>query len=267
MKAPAQPPLIAQPAVSTPDTGPLHRAGPYAWFVFLSCLLAAFGAALILYQQDGLVWPLAALGAFSLLALLAALRLIARFRCHEKLPASHDVLVGALGFDLHCTCRDVAATVFLHPDQISAGQPTQLLCFVENYASRQRIALFRIGPHPDLGLPAAHSVALHLAAGEAAVYVVPLTVNPALLPGAHDLPVTLTVEKPTGDGMRLPGVPRRLRDLWSVRFAAPFTIPHHGTEAGVAASTPGAPRFLSLAAAGSSTPDFEALETVLTGRR
>lgn len=259
-------PLTAQPAVSTPDLGPLHRAGFYAWFAFLSCLLAASGAALLLYQEEGIVWPLVALGGFAFLALIAALRLIARFRCHETLPASPDALAGVLGFELYCTCRDVAATVFLHPDHLHPGQSTQLLCFVENYASRQRVAHFRIGPHPALGLTAVHTVALHLAAGQAAVYILPLTVQPGLTPGAHDLPVTLSVQKPAGDGIRLPGVYRRLRDLWCVRFAAPFTVPHHGGEQAAASSAPGAPRYLTLAAAGAPAPRFETLESALNGR-
>lgn len=264
MNAPAQSPLVAEPAALTPDTGPRHRGGPLTWFVFISCALAAFATALLLYQQDGLVWPLAALVGFSLLAIFAAIRLLARHRCHESLPASHDVLAGALGFELHCTSRDVAATVFLHPDHVIPGQPTQLLCFVENYASRHRVAHFRIGPHPDLGLPAAHPVALHLAAGQAAVYILPLDVSRSLSPGAHDLPVTLCVQKPAGDGMRLPGASRRLHDLWSVRFAAPFTLSSHGAEPATPAPSPGAARYLSLAAAGSPALHFESLESLLT---
>ena len=186
MKASAQTPLVAEPAALTPDTGPRHRAGLFTWFIFISCTLAAFGIALLLYQKDGLVWPLAALLGFVVIAIFAAVRLLASRRCHEALPASHDVLVGTLGFELHYTSHDVAATAFLHSDRVSPGHPTQLLCFVENYASRQRVAHFRIGPHPDLGLPAVHPVALQLAAGQAAVYILPLEVSRSLSPGAHD---------------------------------------------------------------------------------
>ncbi len=266
MNAPAQSPLVAEPAATTPDAGPQHFAGPLTWFVFISCTLAAFGAALLFYQQDGVVWPLAALIGFVCIAIFAAVRLLVRRRCHETLPASRDVLTGALGFELHYTCRDVAATVFLHPDHVTPGHPTQVLCFVENYASRQRIACFRIGPHPELGLPAAHSVALHLAAGQAAVYILPLEVNRTLSPGAHDLPVTLCVQNPAGDGFRLPGTSRRLHDLWSVRFAAPFTLPQHGAEPDTVTPSLGAARYLSLAAVDSPTLHLEALESVLTRR-
>lgn len=266
MKASAQTPLVAEPAALTPDTGPRHRAGLFTWFIFISCTLAAFGIALLLYQKDGLVWPLAALLGFVVIAIFAAVRLLASRRCHEALPASHDVLVGTLGFELHYTSHDVAATAFLHSDRVSPGHPTQLLCFVENYASRQRVAHFRIGPHPDLGLPAVHPVALQLAAGQAAVYILPLEVSRSLSPGAHDLPVTLCVQRPAGDGFRLPGASRRLHDLWSVRFAAPFTLSGHGTEPGTSAPSLGAARYLSLAAAGSPKLHLDPLEAVLTSR-
>lgn len=261
MKSPVTPPLVAAATVPAPDVGPSHRGGPLAWFSLITCLLVGLGGALFLYQEDRLGWPLTAVIGFGALATVSLI-LVGRGR-HSALPASHDILAGALGFELHCTCRDVAATVFLYPDHLARGGATQLLCFVENHASRQRIATFHVGPHTGLGLAARHTVRLHLAAGQAAVYALPLRAAATLAPGVHDLPVALRVEKPAGDGALLPGASHRLHNLWRVRFAAPFTLPGHSAHATATSSAPGPARYLSLGTAGAPAPDFTALENLL----
>lgn len=216
--------LVPQPQDATPDSGPYRRGGPFAIFVALTCGLTALGAGLVLLQQGALLWACVCLVFFGSLAARASWCLIQKFRHHGELPRLHAVLTGTLAFRVHCTCRDVAATVFMDDDALQAGASARLLCFVENYASRQRIAHFTIGPHKDLGLPQTREVSLHLAAGQAAVYALPLLVSPSFPAGDHDLPVTLKVHKPNGTGVRLPGSRRHLYDLWTVRFAAPFTI-------------------------------------------
>jgi len=200
------------------------------------------------------------------LAIRAVWCLAERFRHRCALPTSHAVLTDALGFRIHSTCRDIAATVFLEPDRLAAGSSSRLFCFLENYSSRQRIAHLRIGPHHELGLPQPHVIALRLAAGQAAVYVLPLAAASTLPPGEHDIPVTLKVHKPTGTGVRLPGTRRHLYDLWTIHFAAPFTITE--TSAGpVSASEPSPPeaaRFLTLASVSEKESHFDALEAMVT---
>jgi hypothetical protein len=188
--------------------------------------------------------------------------LIERWREHSALPRSHAMLTGTLAFDIRSTCRDVAATVFFHPDACAPNTPTQLLCFVENYASRRRVAHFRIGPHAGLGLHKPATVSLALAAGQAAVYALPLSAASSLAPGEHDLPITLKVDKPAGTGARLPGAPRVPYDLWTVHFAAPFTL---GAAAGENASSDRAqPRFLTLASASLPDVQLDALEQLVS---
>ena len=250
--------LETVPPDPTPDAGPRYRGGPFAYFVALTFGLTALGGGLVLTQSGQPGWGIACLAVFGAVAIRAIICLVEHFRHRASLPRLHAVLTDALAFRIHCTCRDVAATVFLDSDNLSAGTATRLLCFVENYASRRRVARFRIGPHSALGLPAAHAVDLQLAAGQAAVYVLPLVVAATLLPGEHDLPVTLQVRKPTGTGVRLPGARRHLHDLWTVHFAAPFTV-----AAGVAAPAPvpsELPRFLALASVSENRTRLDALQ-------
>jgi hypothetical protein len=257
-------PLVAEPADPTADIGPRHRGGPLAFFVAIFCAFSAVGAILLLWR-DGYHHP-AFLGAllFGAAALWSSWCLIEHFRHHASLPRSQSVLTDVLGFDILSTCHDVAATVFFEPDCMVTGAPTHFFCFVENYASRRRIARFRIGPHPGLGLNEEQNVSLHLAAGQAAVYAVPLAIAPTLPAGEHDLPITLKVDRPTGSGVRLPGTRRHLYDLWTVHFAVPFTLTSapDGPRAPVALSPRNA-RFLSLASASESEPRLAALQTLL----
>lgn len=254
-------PLRTETADPTPDHGPSHRGGPSALFFALFCAFSAAGILLFFWREGLRVWALLGAIAFLGAASYACWCLIEHARSGGSAFRSHLVLTGTLAFDIRCTCRDVAATVFFEPDQIAAGTTSQLLCFVENYACRRRIARFRIGPHAQLGLSHATEVALELAPGQAAVYALPLTVSPSLPPGEHDLPIELKVDKPNGIGARLPNAPRHLHDLWKVHFAAPFIVP---ADTAANATRPSSapvlrPRFLSLASVTAPKPNLAPL--------
>ncbi|HVU25005.1 MAG TPA: hypothetical protein VHE13_12840 [Opitutus sp.] len=248
------------PPDPTPDAGPRYRGGPFAYFVALTFGLTALGGGLLLAQNGRPGWAVAFLVLFGTIALRALACLLEHFRHRASLPRLHAVLTDVLAFRIHCTCRDVAATVFLDFDQLPAGGATRLLCFAENYASRRRIVRLRIGPHAALGLPAPHRVDLHLAAGQAAVYVLPLVVAPTLASGEHDLPVTVEVRKPAGTGVRLPGARRHLYDLWTVHFAAPFTVA--AASAQRPADPPMHPQFIALASVSEAQPRLDALQAL-----
>jgi hypothetical protein len=261
-------PLVAEPTDRTPDLGSRHRGGLFALFVAVFCGISAAGAVLLFWREgDRMMAMLVALllGGPSLWAWSC---LVERWRARSTLPRSHAVLTGALGFDIRCTCRDVAATIFLYPDELVPRETARLLCFVENFASRRRIAHLRIGPHVGLGLSEARFVSLELAAGQAAVYALPLTAAVSLKPGEHDLPVTLKVDQPTGTGARLPGTPRHLYDLWTLHFATPFTLTAvpPPVPPGSAASNLSRPCFLTLASANEPEPQLHALEALLSGK-
>ena len=254
--------LTAEPADLTPDQGPRHRGGPLALFVAIFCSFSAAGGGLILWREGLRLWAGLAALLFVAAAVWAIWGLVGRFRHHRPAQRSHAMLTNVLGFDIICTCRDVAATVFFEPDSLAPGSAASVLFFVENYASRQRIVQFRFGPHAALGLDEARTISLHLAAGQAAVYVLPLTVASAAAPGEHDLPVTLRVESPTGAGLRLPVGRHHLHDLRTVHFAAPFTL------ATVSASpappaVPEKPRYHSLASISEPAPRLAALHALV----
>jgi hypothetical protein len=258
--------LAPEPPDPSPDLGPKHRGGPFALFIAIFCAFSFAGAVLLLWRENYRLW--AGLGAllFGGAALWAAWCIIERFRHHGTLPRSHAVLTGVLAFDIRNTCRDVAATVFFVPDCMRPGAVTDLYCFVENYASRRRIAHFRIGRHAGLGLNEEHRVSLALAAGQAAVYVLPLGLAPALHAGEHDLPVTLQVDKPTGTGVRLLGPRRHLYDLWTVHFAAPFAVAAAAADKPAPASlTLGSAHYVSLASVSDPKPRFDALCALVAG--
>lgn len=198
--------------------------------------------------------------------------LFARIQGQAKLPHSHCVLTDHLGFRVDFTCRGVVMAVFFDPDEMTPGSMVRLLCFVENQTSRQRVADFVIGPHAGLGLCEAHRVSLYLAAGQAAVYVLPLLLSSDMEATEHDLPVSLTIRRPSGRGLLLPGVRRRLHNLHHVHFAAPFKVQLgvpggavHAANAGAnAASLISNPAFLSLASLEDKAPDFSKLEALLS---
>lgn len=264
MKLPASI-LDAAPAATTPDTGPRHRAGPLTLFLALTCTMTAAGAGLLLAREGQTPLELGTLVLFAALAVLFAARVVERARHREPLPRARAVLPDVLGFRLRCTCRDVGPAVFLLPDSVPAGGRTRLFVFLENYASRRRVARVRIGPHPLLGLPAPVELGLALAPAQAAVLVFPLAVSALLPPGEHDLPVTLCVAEPTGSGLRLPGAPRHLYDLHTVHYAAPLTVSSASAASGGAPSPAGLTpaRFITLAGAGQEEPDFAELERVV----
>lgn len=221
-------PLKAVPEDRTPDAGPVRRGGPLAWGVALSVSILTFGLGLALLREGLVAWAAANLALFGFIAAKAVWSLFDRMRCQRELPRSHAVLTDHLGFRIDFTCHDVAMTAFLDPDAAAAGQAATLLCFFENGASRQRVAILDIGPHPKLGLKEMRRVRLHLAAGQAALYAMPLRLAADLAAGEHDLPVTLRIERPTGTGVLLPGVRRHVHNLWTVHFAAPFTVQARG---------------------------------------
>ncbi len=254
--------LTAEPADPTPDIGPRFRGGPFALFVAIFCAISAAGGGLVLWREGLHLWAGLAALLSSAAALWALWDLIGRFRGHAAAQRSHAGLTDVFGFDIICTCRDVAATVFFDPDSLAAGSATRVLFFFENYASRQRIVQFRFGPHAALGLDEAQTCSLLLAAGQAAVYVLPRAVAPVAVPGEHDLPVTLRVESPTGAGLRLPVGRHHLHDLRTVHFAAPFTLGNASTSPAPAAVSE-KPRYVSLASLGEPAPRLELLASVL----
>jgi hypothetical protein len=140
------------------------------------------------------------------------------------MPRSHSLLAGTLGFDFVCTSKKVAVTAFFFPDKIQAGTDTKLLIFLENYASRQRVVNIRILRHTGLGLPKKQNLRLHLTAGQAAVYEMPVRVAADISPGPHSLPVVIQVDMPAGQGRRLPGARKHLYDIRRFRYAAPFDV-------------------------------------------
>ncbi len=250
--------LETVPADRTPDTGSVHRGGPLTWFIACVFGFATIGSALVLTQEHRTAPALLCFAVFGAISLYATGCLIEHLRHRTPLPRSHSVLSSVLGFEIHCTTHDVASTVFFLPDETKPGDPTHLLCFVENYASRHRIADFRIGPHRHLGLTESKTVSLKLAPGQTAVYRLPLVVSPGITPGEHDLPVVLRVRMPGGSGVLLPGARRHLYDIWTSRFAAPFTVSENPSPAATPA-TPGTPEFLSLASVSDPAPRLESL--------
>jgi hypothetical protein len=251
-------------ADAAPDTGPRHRGGLFAAFVLAVGLVGTLAGAVYLVRNESspwlLGWPIAcaASAAWAGWCILES-------RIHRGvLPRSHGVLSGALGFDIRCTCRDVATAVFFDPDVAAGGSKTNLLCFLENYASRHRIAHLSIGPHRELGLPEVLKTSLRLAPGEALLQIVPLHLAPTAPTGEHDLSVTLRVEKPAGTGARLPGAYRHLYDLWTLHSAVPFTV---AASVARGASSPSSraepPRVVRLASVVDPLPRLDRLESAL----
>ncbi len=186
-------------------------------------------------------------------------------RDKSPLPRPHSLLAGTLGFDLACTVRDVAVAAFFLDDRVPSGGVTRLLVFLENYASRRRIVLMRIGRHQGLGLPQDQDLALHLLPGEAAVYALPLRVSKDSAAGHHALPLTIRVRRPRGNGVRLPGARRHLYNIWCYHYTVPFEVWRCPL-----ADAPGrqplpAPSYLVLASPGREQPRLEALQRIVNG--
>ncbi|WP_043584239.1 hypothetical protein [Geminisphaera colitermitum] len=254
----------ALPADPTPDAGPYHRCDMLVVLASLIGTLASIAGFALLRQHTtipALAWaPASIVGALSLWGWWCVIQGL-RDTTKDKLPRSHSLLVGHLGFDLVCTSRGVAATAFICPDTLAPGATSKLLIFFENYASRQRLVHTRISHHPDLGLPDRQYPKFHLAAGQAAVYVFPFRASTGIKPGYHQLPVCIHVTRPNGRGLRLPDSRRHLYDIRSVRFAAPLLI--EGTPLPPDTTPLPAPEFITLARVTDKEPRFDALETLL----
>ncbi|EIQ01888.1 hypothetical protein OpiT1DRAFT_00464 [Opitutaceae bacterium TAV1] len=258
--------LRPEPVHAVPDTGPYHRGG---WLVALLSLLvtlvAVATASLVWRHHSAFVWiPVLVFG-------LPAFRgwwcVWKAWRDRSPLPRSHSVLAGTLGFDLSCTSCGVAATTFFLHDKVPVGGVTRLMVFFENYASRQRLVQVRILRHPGLGLAEKTKLRLHLSAGQAAVYELPLRAAPDLAPGHHLLPVVIQVNRPNGRGVRLPGARRHLGNLRRFRYAAPFEVtplpatPEHAADT-ISSPLP-SPAFLTLASVDEPYPRLEVLQKII----
>lgn len=183
-------------------------------------------------------------------------------RDRTPVPRSHNVLAAELGFDLVCTCHGVAVSAFFYPDQGRPGDEFDLLLFLENRTTRQRVVHARVGPHALLGLREPLTLKLHLAPGQAAVYRLPLLSDRKIAAGEHDLPLDICVARPAGAGRLLSGLGRSPHDLWHIHIAAPFTVA--GEPAPDAAGDLAQPAYLSLASIGEQRPRLEALHTLAT---
>lgn len=243
----------------TPDSGPTCRGGIRMAFYSIVALLAGVASAALLTRHiSAYAWipaivffGLAARGFWSVFSAWRATR--------QDAPYSHSVLAGELGFDLLCTCRDVVAAAFFLPDSTPRGGTMRLLVFLENYASRHRIVNLRLGHLPGIGRPEATITRLRLAAGQAAVYCLPVRVHPDITPGNHRLSVRLWMNCPTGAGQRLPGSRRHMFDARMIRIAAPFDVAENAEPAGALP----APRYISLASISEAQPRMGKLHAIV----
>ena len=255
--------LHTTPADPARDTGPRHRGDAAVWLGTIVLAIAAIAFTTVGVRVVPYVaWiPFLALG---VPALYGAWCIYTTFRDRDpNAPRSHNILAGELGFDLIATCRGVAATAFFMPDSVVHGAPTRLLLFVENYMSRQRVVTARFGHLPGIGRPSATLENLHLAPGQAAVYVLPVQVGPDISSGNHRLSVTLRVAQPEGVGQRLLGTRARMPYLGVLRFAAPFEVAQGRPEIAARHLPLPVPRYVSLASVTEKEPDMAKLHELL----
>ncbi|WP_043582494.1 hypothetical protein [Geminisphaera colitermitum] len=256
--------LRPDPVHAVPDAGPYHRGG---WLVALASLFLTLAAlatgSLVSNRHPAFVWiPVLILGVPAAWGWWCVWQ---AWRNKDPLPRSHSLLAGTLGFDLRCTSCGVAATTFFLHDKAPAGGVTRLLLFLENYASRQRIAEVRILRHPGLGLPEKKKLLLHLSPGQAAVYEIPLRVAADLAPGLHSLPVIIQVSRPNGRGVRLPGSRRHLYDIHRFRYAAPFEVTPASAPPDPASPGPlPLPAFRTLASVTDAEPRLDILQQIIS---
>lgn len=256
--------LRTEIADATADAGPMRRG---TLKVFLFTVLGSI-VALAVIIAGGLVHEKVAPAVWGLGGVALALSLwgwwiiYSGWRGHVKVPKSHGVLGGELGFDVLFTCRGVAATVFFVKDRVKAGEQLNLMIFLENYMSRQRVVRARIGALAGVGRPEREMLQLHLAAGQAAVYVLPMRAAGAIEEGMHRVTVTMHVEAPNGVGQRLQGTRVRIFDIPTCRFAAPFKV--DGKSEAAAVELPKG-RYLMLGSVSEKAPRLEGLEA-LVGR-
>lgn len=248
----------------TPDAGPTRRGGTAVWFWTIVAGLAAIVLTVAGMQVEGCkpwAWmPAVALGAPCVYGIWCIYR---SYRDRVDAPKSHNVLAGELGFDLLATCRGVAATAFFVPDSLVRSGSTTFFLFLENYRSRQSVVTVRLGHLPDIGRPEATYTKFHLAAGQAAVYAMPVRTNANILTGFHRLSVQITVEKPTGFGQKLSGTRMRIPSMRKLRMAVPFELAAgRPEETNQQAGLP-KPRYVSLASISEKEPTIERLHELV----
>ena len=248
-----------------PDLGPRHRGDTAVWFCTIVLAIAAIAltvAALRMAPAAPVMFyvcwiPLVALG---IPAVYGAWCIYTTHRDRAaSAPRSHNVLAGELGFDLIATCRGVAATAFFMPDSVVHGGATRLFLFVENTMSRQRVVTARFGHLPGIGRPRATLENLHLAAGQTAVYILPVQAGVDIPSGFHRLSVTLRVAQPEGVGQCLQGTRARIPYLRILRFAAPFEVEQGRPEVPTQHPPLPAPRYISLASVTEKDPPLARL--------
>ena len=256
--------LEAQPKDLSQDFGPTHRGDmPVAFWTIVSILIAISGYMLAMrYGHTALAIILAIV--FGLLGLWG-IWCIAESLIHDvskdKAPFSHSLLAGELGFDLPFTCGNVAMTAFFMPDKISPGGRTTLMLFMENYSSRQRAVHVRVGRLPSLNRMEREMLHLKLAAGQAAVYVLPMRAAMDITPGDHRLTLTILVNTVTGEGQRLSRARTRFLNIKKCRLATPIEVLEKPADMD---TTPlPAPRYLTLASINEKAPNIEVLEEII----
>ncbi|MDF9826589.1 hypothetical protein M2447_000670 [Ereboglobus sp. PH5-10] len=248
----------------TPDAGPTRRGGTAVWFWTIVAGLAAIVLTVAGMQVEGCkpwAWmPAVALGAPCVYGIWCIYR---SYRDRVDAPKSHNVLAGELGFDLLATCRGVAATAFFVPDSLVRSGSTTFFLFLENYRSRQSVVTVRLGHLPDIGRPEATYTKFHLAAGQAAVYAMPVRTNANILTGFHRLSVQITVEKPTGFGQKLSGTRMRIPSMRKLRMAVPFELAAGRPEETNQQAELPKPRYVSLASISEKEPTIERLHELV----
>ena len=246
----------------TPDVGPTRRGGTAVWFWTIVLGLAAI--ALTVWGVQNMpyaAWiPALALGAPCAYGIWC---IYTSYRDRVDAPKSHNVLAGELGFDLLATCRGVAATAFFVPDSLVRSGATTFFLFLENYRSRQSVVTVRLGHLPDIGRPEATYTKFHLAAGQAAFYVMPVRTNANILTGHHRLSVQITVERPTGFGQKLIGTRARIHSMRKLRMAVPFELAAGRPEEPSQQATLPKPRYISLASISEKEPSIERLQELV----
>ncbi|MGA3006582.1 MAG: hypothetical protein ABSE59_01705 [Opitutaceae bacterium] len=202
----SEPFQLALPGDHAPDCGSKYRGGGD---VLTFSLLGSIGAVLLLFgavESSGPGVFLPGLVAGLLIGLLAARGWWCWFeaRGHKNLPIYRDLLRKDLNFLIQHPMMDVAVTGFFRPEQAEPGNPTCLLIFLENYASRQRHVTLSLPANKTLGLPRSRRLRLALGAGQAAVYRLPLRVSAEAHSGEFDLKIRVIVKSVSGLGCRLP---------------------------------------------------------------
>ncbi|MDR0901929.1 MAG: hypothetical protein LBM92_04065 [Opitutaceae bacterium] len=257
---------------ATPDSGPVRRGGLRVAFYSILALFLGVASAAALFARPSDAQLARQISVYAWIPAIVFLGLAARgFWCmisawrgtRRDAPYSHSVLAGELGFDLLCTCRDVVAAAFFLPDSTRRGGVMRMLVFLENYSSRHRVVNLRLGHLAGIGRPEATITRLRLAAGQAAVYCLPVRALPGITPGNHHLSVRLWMECPSGAGQRLPGSRRHMFDARKIRIAAPFDVAEDAAPSSEADAPLPAARYISLASVSEPTPRMSKLHAIV----